>query len=210
MRYNEMTKEQKLACVEQIKRLEALLPEYDIYIHYGTLLGSVREQGLIGHDTDIDVAYISKYHKPEEVEAEMIDIYRRLLDAGVLDIYWKQERTPEWFVAETSPTYDIQEPVGQAHIVFDDPEQPIDLYTTWIDEKGDYYNPLEPTAWCKGKDLYPFKKGSLEGLEFNIPNNSESLLEHHYGDWRTPRDEKPQCEYYSAIKKLKEEYVNTI
>ncbi len=183
-KYQDMSCFKKIACINQIEKLEELLPDYDIYIHYGTLLGAIREGGLIGHDTDIDVAYVSKYHTAHEVEAEMIDIYRRLLSADVLDMYWKRQRTPEWFEVELNPTRDIVEPVGQAHIVFDDPEQPIDLYTTWIDKNDDYYNPLEPTAWCKGKDLFPFKHGRLYDFIFNVPNNSRALLTHHYGNWK--------------------------
>lgn len=199
-----MEHEKQLTCVEQIKRLEALLPDYDIYLHFGTLLGSVREQGLIGHDDDIDVAYMSHYHTPQEVEDETIMLYRKFLELGILGPYFKQERNEKWFVPVEVPDENIQEPVGQCHIKFGDNH--LDLYTTWVDDNGDYYNPLEASAWCKGADLFPFRVGKLYDQEFKIPNNSEFLLEHHYGDWQTPRDEKAHKPIYSALKLWKERY----
>lgn len=205
-KYSEYTLEQKKGIVAQIKRLEELMPEYEIYLHFGTLLGSYREGALIEHDSDIDVAYVSHYHTPLEVEDEMKMLYKRFLDAGVLGLYFKQKKTKKWFRVNKEPDYDIQEPVGQCHIDFGDRLNAIDLYTTFIDENDNYYNPLEPEAWCKSDKVLPFKKGNLYDMEFNIPNDTDFILEHHYGDWRTPKDEKVIKPIYSALKLWKERY----
>ena len=47
-----------------------------LHIHYGTLLGAVREHNFIAHDSDIDLAYISNYHIKKEVKKEIIKIMK--------------------------------------------------------------------------------------------------------------------------------------
>lgn len=204
--YSEYSLEKKKGFVAQIKKLEELMPEYDVYLHFGTLLGSVREQALIEHDSDIDVAYVSKYHTPQEVEDEIIMLYKRFFNAGVLGPYFKQDRNAKWFVPVEVPNENITNPLGQCHIDFGDRLNAIDLYSTFIDENDNYYNPLEPEAWCKSDKVLPFKTGKLYDMDFKIPNDSEFLLEHHYGDWRTPRNEKANKPIYSALKLWKERY----
>jgi hypothetical protein len=50
---------------------------------YGNLLGAIREQGLIAHDVGgFDVGYVSRHREPEAVRAEVVEVGRRLLDAG--------------------------------------------------------------------------------------------------------------------------------
>lgn len=55
---------------------------YDAFFVYGTLLGAVREGGFIGHDSDLDLAYVSDLREGAEVARELRDIALALIDAG--------------------------------------------------------------------------------------------------------------------------------
>ena len=49
---------------------------------WGTLLGAIREQRLIGHDSDADLAYVSEHDLPYDVIRESFAIQGRLARAG--------------------------------------------------------------------------------------------------------------------------------
>jgi SAM-dependent methyltransferase len=49
---------------------------------YGTLLGAVRGGTLIGHDSDADLAYVSKRTTPVDVIRESFQLQRRLAELG--------------------------------------------------------------------------------------------------------------------------------
>ena len=49
---------------------------------YGTLLGAVREQHLIGHDSDADLGYVSRHEHPFDVVRESFRLQRRLAERG--------------------------------------------------------------------------------------------------------------------------------
>ena len=55
---------------------------YDPFLIYGTLLGAVREKGVIGHDSDIDLAYVSKHTDGVQVARELRVIAFALIEAG--------------------------------------------------------------------------------------------------------------------------------
>ena len=53
------------------------------FICYGTLLGAVRNGKLIGHDNDIDIAYVSEHPHPVDVVREGYRVERVLRDDGL-------------------------------------------------------------------------------------------------------------------------------
>jgi LicD family len=55
----------------------------EAFLAYGTLLGAVREGGLIGHDSDADLGYVSHYDHPAEVVAESFRLQRHLVERGL-------------------------------------------------------------------------------------------------------------------------------
>ncbi|MDX6324372.1 MAG: hypothetical protein QOK15_726, partial [Nocardioidaceae bacterium] len=55
----------------------------EAFLAYGTLLGAVREGGLIGHDSDADLGYVSRYDHPADVVAESFRLQRHLVARGL-------------------------------------------------------------------------------------------------------------------------------
>ncbi len=54
----------------------------DAFPAYGTLLGAVREQNLIGHDNDVDLGYVSRHSHPLDVIRESFRLQRSLRERG--------------------------------------------------------------------------------------------------------------------------------
>ena len=52
------------------------------FLAYGTLLGAVREQKFLGHDSDADVAYVSASSNPVDVVRESFRLQRAVHDRG--------------------------------------------------------------------------------------------------------------------------------
>ncbi len=53
------------------------------WISFGTLLGAARDGGVIGHDSDIDLCFLSERETPAEMTAELWRIGRALRAAGL-------------------------------------------------------------------------------------------------------------------------------
>jgi SAM-dependent methyltransferase len=53
------------------------------WIAFGTLLGAAREGKVIGHDSDIDLAYVSHRPTPAEMTVELYDVARALRAHGM-------------------------------------------------------------------------------------------------------------------------------
>ena len=69
------------AALEQTAEvLDALRQECGLpaFITYGTLLGAIRDGELIGHDNDIDVAYLSAHDHPVDIARESFQIQHQL------------------------------------------------------------------------------------------------------------------------------------
>ena len=179
--------------IEILKAVQEFKLDNEIFMQGGTMLGCVREQGLIDNDDDIDIAYISKYHTPIEIKKEMLDIYRDLIDKKMMCKY---------FDLDYNDVFDFDNLVegrGQAHIMVGG--LCIDLWTVWIDEDGDI-NFCDIPKICKAEDFLPLQIGKIYDLDFKIPKNAEQLLEKIYGeDWKIPSHKKPKLERKTVLKR---------
>ncbi|MBV9830883.1 MAG: hypothetical protein JOZ82_04750, partial [Marmoricola sp.] len=70
--------------LDSTERLLAVLHDagVDAFPAYGTLLGAIREQDFIGHDSDVDLGYVSRHTHPLDVVRESFRLQRTLRDQG--------------------------------------------------------------------------------------------------------------------------------
>lgn len=54
----------------------------DPFIAYGTLLGAVRQGDFIGHDSDADLGYVSRFDHPVDVVRESFELQRKVRKMG--------------------------------------------------------------------------------------------------------------------------------
>ncbi|MFT4009791.1 MAG: hypothetical protein QM655_07075 [Nocardioidaceae bacterium] len=139
------------------------------FISYGTLLGAARNGRIIGHDNDVDLAYLSRQNHPVDVIRESYRIERLLTDKG-------------WTVRRGMGTrLNVRLPGADGSLRF------VDVFTAhWVD--GVLYMPSD--TGFDGFDeasLLPLTTLELHGHPMPAPKEYERLLEATYGPgWRVP------------------------
>ncbi len=156
--------------LDQLESLLAALEDAGApaFICYGTLLGAVREGGFIGHDNDLDIAYLSDQTTPVDVIREGFRIERRLRDGG-----WSVRRG-------SGARLNVRLHMQDGSIRF------VDVFTAcWID--GTFYMQSDTGFDFPREALLPLQPVTLSGREVPAPADSERLLVATYGpSWRTP------------------------
>ncbi|MHA2012751.1 MAG: LicD family protein [Candidatus Helarchaeota archaeon] len=154
-----------------------------VYLVYGTLLGSIRENDFINHDHDIDLAYLSNKHTVKEVIKETQHIYTTLKNYKMLGKLWASNGAifANQFTGKEHPR-------GHAHIWDLNHAICTDLFTSWIDKKGKYHLVRKINGEFSNSILLPFLKGKLRGENFRIPNGSKRLLTYWYKNWEIPME----------------------
>lgn len=138
-----------------------------VYPVYGTLLGIVRDKDFIAHDTDMDMAYLSNYHTPEEVSKEFRQLCEQLNQYGILMKSF--------------------EPPSHIHIYSPSKQIRFDMWISWMDNNNKYY-----LAWIFDGEfdsslVLPFNKTIFKNQEFLLINDYEKFLDFVYGkDWKNP------------------------
>jgi hypothetical protein len=158
-----------LALYDQVRAVLDELYGYDVFLMYGTLLGAVREGGVIGHDVDFDCAYLSSRPGGEAAAAELREIAFQLIDRG--------------FVVEGM----------RSAIHIHDPKEPqirIDLFHLYFDDTGLLQFPfgVAGTTEIAAADWQGTREIAFCGSTALIPVNAEQVVEHVYGaGWRSPK-----------------------
>lgn len=138
------------------------------WISFGTLLGAARTGSVIGHDSDIDLCFLSEKQTPAEMAVEMWGIARALVDAGIS----VKHKTASFIT-----------------VVYDAPdggEDGIDIYTCFY--IGDL---LYETATVRERvprsAILPLRTLRFEGREMPAPADPDRMLSVSYGPgWRVP------------------------
>lgn len=138
------------------------------WISFGTLLGAARSGKVIGHDSDIDLCFLSEKQTPAEMAVEMWDIARALVDAGIS----VKHKTASFIT-----------------VVYDAPdggEDGIDIYTCFY--VGDL---LHETATVRERvprsAILPLRLLEFEGRDMPAPADPDRMLTVSYGpQWRVP------------------------
>jgi SAM-dependent methyltransferase len=142
---------------------------HDCFLIYGTLLGAVREGGVIGHDDDFDAAYLSRHSDPAQAAAELHQIALALIDAG--------------FEVETRRT------ALHIHRPGDDATR-VDLFHLYFDAAGALRFPfgIAGTTSFTRSDWTGVTEIDFLGARVTVPTAAEQLVEHIYGSgWRRPK-----------------------
>ena len=168
------------AALEQTAEvLDALRQECEVpaFITYGTLLGAIRDGEVIGHDNDIDVAYLSAHDHPVDIARESFQIQHQLSRGGR-----EVQRISAGFV---QVSFERSEAVV-GHV---------DVFACFhaLDR---FYQVFAVEADLPRSAILPLGEVTLHGVRLPAPANPEAVLEATYGpSWRVP---DPSFEFNAA------------
>ena len=140
----------------------------EAFVAFGALLGAVRDGHFIPHDSDADVAYLSRHTNPVDVARESFELERVMIRAG----YWT------WRFSSADFKVIVPDPEGG---------RAIDVFAGFVVD-GTFY--LMPEVSAKDFDtsvILPLGEIELEGRRLPAPADPEALLAITYGPhWRIP------------------------
>lgn len=140
----------------------------DAFLAYGTALGAIRDGGLIGHDSDADLGYVSTYDHPVDVIRESFRIQRALTDMGY--------RVTRY--SAIALKVHVEESDGL--------DRGLDVFGGFMRD-GILYLMGEIAVPFQRDWIYPLGTASLEGREFPVPADADKFLTATYGPhWRVP------------------------
>lgn len=140
----------------------------DVYVTFGTLLGSVRTGHLIAHDDDADLGYLSAYSHPAEVARESFAVGRALRRHGYVAVRLSAGHIQMHFSHE-----------GLVDFV-------VDVFSGWHLD-GWWYQLFCVRAPVSREELLPVDTIVVEGRTEPAPKDPPRMLEAIYGpDWSVP------------------------
>ncbi len=150
--------------------LRVLTEECDLpaFITYGTLLGAVRDGKLIGHDDDVDVAYLSPHEHPADIARESFDLQRTFVRRG-----WEVKRFSAGFLQVNF--------AGQDGVF-----RHVDVFTCFrVHDR--FYQAFAVGADLPRSAIVPLGQVTLNGRQLPAPADPDALLVATYGpSWRVP------------------------
>ncbi|MGX9352491.1 LicD family protein [Shimia sp. W99] len=162
------------ALTQRMKEVETIFQVQlglQLYLTYGTLLGATRNEDFIGHDVDIDMAYVSRARSAAGVlkERDMITAF-----FAEFDMIAAAPNHGRFLLRGTTDPDSGKALHG------------IEIYTSFVTHGAYYCYPCIP-GWLTGREIKPFGTAMLRGIEFAVPRQSEAWLASHYGDgWSAP------------------------
>lgn len=163
-------REQVVPLLDAIEQVLAAIHGVGVeaFLAYGTLLGAVREGDFIGHDSDIDLGYVSRHTHPVDVVRESFQLQRELIGRGFLvDRY-----------SGAAFKVDVREADGSL--------RGLDVFGGYLLDgqlylMGEIGTPFSPD-W-----VFPLTTSTLAGRSLPVPARPDKLLEATYGpSWKVP------------------------
>ena len=155
------------------------------YIAYGTLLGAVRENNVISHDTDYDIAYFSKKHTIKEIREELKNICKILIKKKMLVKLFSNKSS-----VLNPKESDLDNFHGQMHVKTPNGLALVDVFSSWSIDNNFYLAP-NIQGQIKTNTVVPFSKITMKDVNFIVPKIPIKMLECLYGiDWTVPKDIK--------------------
>lgn len=140
----------------------------DAYLMYGCLLGAVRDGHMIGHDSDADVAYLSRYEHPFDVIRECNRAIAAMRARG-----WRVNRM-------SGANFKVWVPLPDGR------RCGIDVFGSFH-TAGRFHVTGSLVGHLDRSALVPFGTVTLEGREIVAPARPEEVLAFTYGPgWRVP------------------------
>jgi hypothetical protein len=142
--------------------------DLDAYLCYGGLLGAARSGRMIGHDSDLDLAFLSRYTHPFDIIRETRAAQRTMVSLG-----WKVVRM-------SAANFKIWVPLPSGK------RAGVDVFGSF--HVGDHFH---ITGSLRGRlersAIVPFGEIDLEGVKFPAPADVPRFLELTYGPgWKVP------------------------
>jgi hypothetical protein len=138
------------------------------WISFGTLLGAARGGTAIGHDSDLDLCYVTEQATPAEMTLELWRILRTLRAAGKEVV----QKSGSFLTVEVETSDGVR--VG------------IDLYATFFLD-GWFYETATVRTRLERSAVLPLGEIAFEGRMMPAPADPARLLEISYGpQWRVP------------------------
>lgn len=138
------------------------------FLSFGSLLGAVRHGGVIPHDVDVDLGYLSAFSNPVDVMIEGFEIERRLNAHGL-----RVTRNNGGFLA-----MNLRLPDGSS--------RNLDIFTAFLFD-GRLYQVNDVDVAADLSAVLPLTMIDFEGRQMPVPARPEVFLESAYGpDWLIP------------------------
>ena len=138
------------------------------YLCYGGLLGAVRSGHMIGHDCDMDVAYLSAHTHPADIILESYRLERLVRRHG-----WSTRRM-------SADDFKVLAGMDDGGTIG------IDVFGSFYVD-GLYHLMGEIRGELPPRAIVPLSKVELEGRQITAPADPEALLALTYGEsWRVP------------------------
>lgn len=156
----------------------------------GTLLGIVRDEGIIDKDDDIDITLMEdEFNRLKDSIKNKNDLYDKFHDKG-LHLYLTDGLLDIVKVVKLNENGDYSNNNIFIDIMENKEFNGKIIQGNWLHR----YNWED--SWFYKEEFYPLKKGKLNGIDINIPNNPIPYLERFYGDcsedkcWKIPLGEE--------------------